>query len=551
MAERKSGPVKPPVIDLKAREATSTPPVAEGLFPDEPPAAPDPATAPEAAPSEPARRRARRPAAAATPPPEAAETKAAETDAAETGAARASAEASADAAPPSPPPTVPTPPGDDKPASPPAADKAAADLPPTPAEAPEVPSAAANEPSDAPRAADESGETANGPAAGQPQPARFPPPPPPPRPPARLAMPWSAISIAALGGAVLGAVLTYLAANWIALPQPQPGFDDPAPALAELTAGSAALEARLTALEADAAESGADFDAATARLDAGLAELRDELAATRLAIPPAQTVDLSPIEAELQRLESRVAALGAGASSEDAAALARGLDALGTTLESFEGRVAELEARTAVDDERLADLAAGIETARAAIAAQTRTLAGAEIGPAVKLPLLVSGLESAVSAGRPYATELDALTALLPELDVPETVAAQAESGLPRPDAVVARFNAALPAIIAGRTRESTGDWASDALEWTRALLALRPATELEGDTPEAVISRLEGAMGRRDFVAAATLLGQLPAPMREAAGSVADDIHAHAGAETFIARLRAEALAPATEPAS
>src|SRR5690606_5109233 len=125
---------------------------------------------------------------------------------------------------------------------------------------------------------------------------------------------------------------------------------------------------------------------------------------------------------------------------------------------------------------------------------------------------------------------------------------AHAEAGLVRPDALVARFETALPDIIAGRIGESTGDWAQDAVEWAKALLALRPAEEMEGSTPEAIVSRLEAAMKRRDFVAAAALLAQLPAPMRQAAGEVGTEIAAHAQASEFVAALRAQALT-AAEP--
>ena len=349
-------------------------------------------------------------------------------------------------------------------------------------------------------------------------------------------------------GAVLGAGLTYLAANWIALPQQAPPFDDPAPALADRDAAAAELDARLAALEDlirnTRIASTPPWRSSTRRPAscAGRSPMsrRD---------PEPQTVDLSAIERAANARKPRrrhrrrrlVRRRGGAAApfrhGESLATLAGGLDGL--------------ESRLAEGDGRAATLAAGLEEARAAIAAQTRSLGGADIGPAVKLPLIVSGLEAAFAGGRSYAAELDGLTTLLPDLAVPEVIAASAATGLARPDALAARFTAALPDIIAGRARETTGDWAQDAIEWAKALLALRPAEEIEGDTPEAVISRLEAAVGRRDFVAAAALLAQLPAPMRQAAGAVGTDIAALAQAETFIVRLRAQALAPATEPAS
>lgn len=504
MAESKSGPVKPPVIDLKARETTETPDAEEKA----------PATEETPRRKSAGSRRSR------------SRSTAAKTESAGTGAPTPS-EAAPDKAP-------------SKPAA-----TSDAPAPSEPSE-PKAASASAAEEPTAPRDTVMDSEV---PPADEPPPGATIP--PPPRPPARLAMPWSAISIAALGGAVLGAGLTYLAANWIALPQQDPPFADPTPALEELTGVAESLAARLAAVEETARTTRVSLDATLAQFDATTAQLGQQIADVRASIPEPQTVDLSAIESDLEALDGRVAAIAAGASSEDASALAENLGAMERTLAALSDRLDDFEGTVQAGDGRIADLAAQLEEARAAIAAQTRTLGGADIGPAVKLPLIVSGLEAAFATGRPYQAELDGLISLLPDLSIPQVIAAEAASGLARPDAIAARFEAALPDIIAGRTRESTGDLAQDAIEWAKALLALRPAEEIEGDTPEAIVSRLEAAIDRRDFVGAATELAQLPAPMRDAAGDVGRDIAAHAQAETFIVRLRTEALAPATEPAS
>lgn len=461
MAERKPGPVKPPVIDLKAREAS------------------------EAVADEEAK------AGAAAPRRAAGKTSAASGDSAA------------------------------RPASPEAA----------------PPRAAATEP-----------EPEHKPRTQVPQ--EPPSPPPPPRPPARLAMPWSAISIAAGAGAVLGAGLTYLLANWIALPQQPPPFEDPASAIAALEQRANGHETRLGAVEDTARDTRASLDEALLQLDSTASALRQSLGEVRAAIPDAQPpVDLGPIEEQLRTLEGRVAAIGAGASSGDASALAESLAAIQETLTSLEGRVDALDRGLTTTGGTVETLRAEMEAAKAAISAQTKTLGGADIGPAVRLPLIVSGLETAFSTGRPFVAELGGLQALLPDLAVPENLAAHAETGLARPDVLVSGFREAVPDILAGRTGEGTGDWAQDAIEWAKALLALRPAEEMEGSAPEAIVSRLESAMERRDFVAAAALLAQLPAPMRQAAGQVGTDIAALAQAEEFVADLRAQALTPAVEP--
>jgi hypothetical protein len=365
-------------------------------------------------------------------------------------------------------------------------------------------------------------------------------------------MPWSAISIAAGAGALLGVGLAYLLANWVALPQQAPRYADPTTPLSELSDRLLALDARVASLEETTIDTRVAADATLVQLDTTTTALRQEIDDVRRAMPaPQPAADLSGLEQQLQTLESRVSAIGAGVSSADATRFAENLVSLEQKLARIEAGFAQLDSRFGAGDTAVTALRNDIEEVKAALAAQSRTLGGTAIGPAVKLPLIVSGLEAAFASGRAYASELDGLRALLPDLAVPATLTQRAATGLPRPDALLARFEDRLPDILTGRTGESTGDWTKDALEWAKALLALRPAEEREGDTPEAIVSRLEGAMQRRDFLAAAALLAQLPPAMRSAAGDVGTDIATLAEAETFITRLRSEALAPPEAPAA
>lgn len=459
MAERKSGPVKPPVIDLKARAAPK--PEAEQKA-----AAPDAAAEPAAAAAEPA------------------------------AAAAAKSGSKARTA------------------------------------TPERPSA------DAPERGPESPESPKSAAA----------PPPPPRPQARLAMPWSAISIAAAGGALLGAGLVYLLASWIALPSSTPPIEDPAPALAAQAERLSALEERYAALEESTTDTRIGLDATIQQLDSGFADIRRSVEALREAMPEPVTVELSGIEAQLQTLESRLDATAAGASSGDAAALAESLGGIERSVAALTSRLGQLDQKLVATDTAVAGLGERLTGVSAAVTAQNATLGGSDIGPTVRLPLVVAGLETAFATGRPYATELQSLTTLLPDLTVPASLEAASETGLPRPDVLARRFSDEVPDILAGRTATTTGDWTQDAVEWAKALLAVRPAGEIEGDSPEAVVSRLEAAIERRSFVAAARLVTELPEPMRAAAGELAADILVHAEAETFISGLRTQALAPAAE---
>lgn len=360
---------------------------------------------------------------------------------------------------------------------------------------------------------------------------------PPPRPQARLAMPWSAIAIAAVTGAALGTALTYAAAALLPLPDRRAEIADPAPQLTALSGEIGTLATRLDALEQQARRTQVSLDATITQLDSGLNTLTQSLEEARSASAP---VDLAPLEAQIAALEDRLAVTATGASGGDAAALA-------TTLSDTEAGLTDLAAQVATLTQQLAAQQAALDTARAAIATQSQSLGDGAVTPAVRLPLLVSAFESALGNGRPFTTELAAVTALLPDLEVPPAVAAGAAAGLPRPDAVAEAVHAAIPAILAGRSAAGTGDLGADALEWVKGLLAIRPVGEIDGDTPEAIVSRLEAAADRRDFAAAATLLAALPPAMQAAAGPLTADLSALAAADQFITSLRVRALGPAT----
>ncbi len=368
--------------------------------------------------------------------------------------------------------------------------------------------------------------------------------PPPPRPQARLAMPWSAISIAAVAGALLGAGIVYGLGNWLPLPNQRPVIADPAARLDATDSSLNEIETRLAAIEEHTKSREISLDASIAQLDGGLTEMRQAIA----AVPAAEPVDLAPLETQLKGLEDRVTAIGAGASSADATALAETISSIEAGIAELRTQLTALDQRVVATDSAISGLKGDVSATQTAISTQNQTLGGADIGPAVRLPLMVSGLETAIANGRPFAAELTGLKALLPDLAVPGPVEAAAAEGLPRPDVVVAQFTAAVPNVLAGRAAVSTGDMGEDALEWMKGLLALRPVGEVAGDAPEAIVSRLEAAVGRHDFKAAAELLAQLPPAMQAGAGPSGGDITKLAAAEGFVAELRNRALAPTAE---
>lgn len=324
---------------------------------------------------------------------------------------------------------------------------------------------------------------------------------------------------AALAGAVAGAVLSLILAYAGAFPRPDadPRID--------------ALEQRLSAM-------------ARPQDAARLERLEAELAALKAAPGP----DLVPLQAEIEALGERITALPApsadGTGTVD--------PALAGAVAALTDRLAAAEAIAQADKQALAGLATQVAALQQQLAEQREAASAAARTAAregAQLPALVAGLDTALATGRAFGGELAQLRGLLPDLAVPDAVATSAESGLPTADALVTRFRQALPELAGALPTDPNAPIQDQALGFFRNLLALRPSEEIAGDTPEAVLSRLEAAIERRDFRTAAPLFAQLPEPMLAAAGDLPQAIATRAEAETLLDGLKARLAAlPAPE---
>lgn len=362
------------------------------------------------------------------------------------------------------------------------------------------------------------------PAAAADLPPKDPPPRPGPAPkPAEPVATGNGFPIVAtLAGGVLGLAAAYglaLAGLW-----PTPPVT-PAPADPRLAQFATAIP---------------ELETVTQTTQGELAALNQRIGALETASPAAApdgaSLDLSGVEADIAALAQRldqVSATPAGAGDPaEISALRTELVGLGTRLDELGARLGTAEAE--------------LRTLDTTVTQTTATLADqpTDIGAVLQLPLILSGLEAAFASGRPYEAELAALRSALPQTPVPTIIANGALSGLARPDVIASRFDAALPALLASQPGNPDAQWQDGALDWFGAMIALRPTGEQEGDAPQAVVSRLEGAIARRDFAAAETLVNQLPEAMRTVAGDLPALIGAQAEAGRFLDALRAQALA-------
>ena len=327
---------------------------------------------------------------------------------------------------------------------------------------------------------------------------------------------------AALVGGVIGVAASYGLASFGLWPAPAATPQAADPRLAQFATAIPELE---TVTETTQSE--------LATLNQRVATLEAAPKPTGETTAAAAPVDLAPVEADIAALGARLDQVAAAGAAPDGAleAIEGDLAALGTKLDELAARVGTAEA--------------GLRTLDTTVTATSATLAEqpSDIGAVLQLPLILSGFETAFATGRPYEAELGALRAAAPQAEIPTAIANAAATGLTRPDRIASRFDAVLPAILAGKPADPNAQWQDGAINWLASAMALRPTDEIEGDTPDAIVSRLVGAVERRDFASAETLMASLPEPMQAAAEEVPALIASQAEAARFLDTLRSQAL--------
>jgi hypothetical protein len=163
---------------------------------------------------------------------------------------------------------------------------------------------------------------------------------------------------------------------------------------------------------------------------------------------------------------------------------------------------------------RLDTLEESAKTTQDKVASQTGSDAAA------RRALVTFALRDAVTRGAPYATELSAAKALGAD---PKDIAALepfAASGVPDDVKMAADLKALLPDMIkAAGIGTARPDGFIARLEANAGrLVRIRPAGEPIGDTPSAVLARIEAKLAHNDVAGAAGELDRLPEKVRAAA---------------------------------
>jgi hypothetical protein len=276
------------------------------------------------------------------------------------------------------------------------------------------------------------------------------------------------------------------------------------------------------------AEDTAEIDAALDRQSEALAALQsriEELAATAPAAAP--EVDLAPVTDRLDAL---------GARLEETSGNVQSLAERVTTLEErpvFTGdvsqdaaeaaeAVAAMEEQVRAQEEEAARLAAEAEAAREAAenaiaearaeaeaAAAEAEAEAARAAAAAEAEAALQRLRLAVAEGEPFAEPLGAVAEIA---EVPEALAAAADTGVPTVEALQDRFPPQARAALPVALRETAGEGAMDRIgAFLQGQIGGRSIEPREGDDPDAVLSRAQAAVDDGDFAAALDEIAALP----------------------------------------
>ena len=337
----------------------------------------------------------------------------------------------------------------------------------------------------------------------------------------------------------------------------------------DLNARLAGLETRQSRILAAQAQTGQELEA----LSITQRELKASVSLSNQSAPDLPVpFDLSPLQQKIAALESRLDALFAGASSQDATRLAGDISSLQTGLEQATATLNQFGATSSSRDEkiektlddlavRISDLENQVTSAMAASVSsklladqmdrklkelsaslegtQIRRTRQESIRQFQEVPALLSQIEAKIERGKTFFTELEGLKALLPELEISDQLARIATSGLPSPANLAADFNLAIPAMLGARPIKTDAPFTRRISEMLQSILAIRPIAENTGDAIQNQIRQAEQAVSAGDFATASQSIHALPQPMQDALGETGTQIDMMAQFKDLIHQTR------------
>lgn len=244
-------------------------------------------------------------------------------------------------------------------------------------------------------------------------------------------------------------------------------------------------------------------------VNAEIASIRQELAAVKDAATNAAPVDTSALDGRIAGLENSL--------PEARQQLEQGLNGLTQRLDAIEAKVN--------DPAGQADMA---------------------------LALAATGLKAAVDRGQPFRAELDTYLSVAPEDKAIQSLAPQADAGVPTLAALADQFADVAPRIVASARQVDPNAGIVDRL-WASAanLVEARPVGMVEGEGVDAKSARIEAHLRSGNLQAAIDEWNSLPPEAKTASQAFGDAMSARLNANKTMSEALTGALSGVKSTAS
>ncbi len=253
--------------------------------------------------------------------------------------------------------------------------------------------------------------------------------------------------------------------------------------------------------------SGGDLAPLSAELDA--LKARVDTLGTSASSP---AVDLQPLESRLATLERTASAPAAGAVDEEAQ---RAIATLEATVAKLTADITALRDRTAAAERAVSDQSAQL-TQR--IDAAEQKLAEPRDDVAMARAVAATALKTAIDRGGPYLAELEAYVSVSPDDPAVAPLREHAPTGVVSRADLVRQFEPVADDMIEAVHRPAGEQGIVDRLlASASSVITVRPVGSVEGDSPEAIVARIENKLQNGDLKGAQIEWQALPEAVRNA----------------------------------
>lgn len=264
----------------------------------------------------------------------------------------------------------------------------------------------------------------------------------------------------------------------------------------------------------------------TAELDALKAEV------ARLAAEPAAPATDPALAERITALETSVANAGS-APAADAAAV----EALKTQLVAAEQAIESLRAEIASNKQAL-------DQSTTRLAEAERKLDEPRSDVEMARAIALAGLKTAIDRGGPFLSELDALRSVSPDDPAVATLTPLASAGVPSRSDLSREFSQTAEDILAVVNQTAAGEgWTDRLLASARSLVKIRPVGNVEGDTPEAIVARVENKLQNGDLKGAALEWELLPGDAKQASSAFSTKLKNRIEAEESVSAALSQTM--------